>query len=266
MERTNSVLCKLDINSRTMRFFLFLAFISPLFFSFSTDANTDRKVLFIGDSHSAQAVGDAIRETILNGERIKKENWFQYSIAGSCASHWLSGNFSGLNFGYVFTDKESKLQRKDGSPKDTIPAFAKLIDRHSPDHVVLLLGTNDMSYFLADLKKSPETPKATLLQPYLNRAAQIVAILEDQAYCTWIFVPGAKKFPPDLFRDFGDALIRTIDPKKCRVIDARELRLSYPGQILESNVEPNHADGIHFLSEMGYRLGQWIGHSLEGHF
>lgn len=260
---------KLRFTSRvSFLFFLFLvalAVASFLLFSLNSFANPDQKILFIGDSHSSQAVGNAIRDTLITNEVVKKENWFQYSIGSTCMHHWLSGSFGKLDDGYAYTDKNSNLRRPPGSAKGTIPSFKKLMDRHHPQKVVILLGANDLSHYLDSLSLPTHPSRQKLLQTYLNRAEKLIDLIGADAQCNWILLPHSKESSTETSREFDDALSKTIDAKNCHVIDARETRLSQPGQTTTFKPEPNREAErpIHFLPELGYALGQSIAAQLQ---
>jgi hypothetical protein len=198
------------------------------------------RVLYIGDSHSAQYFGRTLDQDLRStGDLVAT-----FAVAGSKPSSWTSE--AELCMGVFFNVDARLPQRSEASRKNDAgqtcvktPNLAELLAEYKPDAVIIALGSNGASAAASLLKivrSDPSKPACFWVGPPHMRAVNDAAL--DARYS-----------------DLAQAGITdsSSPTDSCRLVDSRLSYLRYPAE---------GCDGIHYNCSDLIPLAKRWGHDV----
>lgn len=251
--------------------FLFLALNTFLVRS-SSALDTTRNWLFIGDSHSVRGFGDGLRETLFQNGITSDSRFYQYSISGSMAVHWMDSSFRQLAVNWARKLPGKLKEVTPGRVTEDVHSFPDLNREINPAYVIVELGTNDSYAFVRDLKKS-NLGQERLLELSL---APFKALLNENptAKCALVLPPQLKlkSVPEALHQKFTDGMKSVAENRGCLVVDSRLIRDKIPQapqlevkkwqdclmNADDSPLHPDQHDGVHFFKTKGEYWGRCV--------
>jgi len=233
--------------------------------------------LFIGDSHSVRGFGDGLRETLFESRGDLEERFYQYSISGSRAVHWMDGSFVELSVNWAKKVPGMLKEVVAGSVGDRVLSFPELNRQKKPTHLIIALGTNDSIYHAMNIKRLGSKGKNLALeqeQVLETNLSSMRNLLNENAtaLCALVLPPLLliKALPQSLHQKYTDELKKIGEKRGCLIIDSRLIR-DAPGKkvnhwqdclISDSMgegslpIRPDQNDGVHFFKAKGEYWGR----------
>jgi GDSL-like Lipase/Acylhydrolase family len=196
---------------------------------FALVAQAEVKVLQIGDSQSAGIFGSYWHDKLASHQEIKLT---LFARGGSTSESWLHYETLKGDFRKISSDGNSSRIKI-----STMPALNDLLQKYSPDVVIIQLGGNMVRW-------SDESIRLSVKE-------LISQIKEKSSQCLWIAPPNGHARPEPRFSEFYPVLKDAVVEQGCGFFDSRKYT-TYP---------EGKGDGIHFdsLGLKGRRLvKKWV--------
>lgn len=209
--------------------------VAPINFS------STKKVLYIGDSLSVGAFGDALQASLIAGGD-GRERVAIYASCGSSVQHWLSSEPVHVTpCGYrettastrIFEDFHNGIKPR---PVET-PKIEKLLRKHRPDIVIIQLGTNHFD----TLEKSGMTGLPKQEEIFEEFVRNIVKTTGNLKQVIWILPPDSSRFGSSIQTAISKTIRRVAERHNFTTIDSRRMTRYVNGK--------TGGDGVHYSSE-----------------
>ena len=191
--------------------------LSKLLFVFSLVFQVEAKTLIITDSHGEGAFGGELVSLI----ETQGDNVSAYAVGGSTAQDWNDG----LNQVWGYWEYHTGA-RSIRSEKPTTPKLSTLLAKHSPNRVIIELGTNLIWRDLSALDS--------------EKVESLMSLIHDSgAECIWVGPPDLRPKSEAQKRreiEIQHLLETLVTAEKCELIKSWEVIL-YPEV---------GGDGIHY--------------------
>jgi hypothetical protein len=191
------------------------------------------QTLWIGDSHSVGCFGDALREQIGKVSEISF-----YASCGSTTGTWIQSQGPRTTCGAKACKTRSSCV---SSPSAPISSLGQLIQAHSPDRVIVALGTNM-------IKDKWGKTQADVLQV-------VSRIQRRNAQCIWLGPPQARdQFVPLAQQRLYEKKLRDlVEAEGCSYLSSFEVT---DGHQIRDPV------GLHYSCEQGRAWSQKLAPAL----
>ena len=193
-------------------------------------------VLLIGDSLSVGPFGTTLQDLLIN--RLGNKEVALYASCGSSPEHWLASEPVYLTrCGYrEKTPRSQKLiDFVNGRPPPPVatPKIEKLLRIHSPQYVLIQLGTNWMDEFQQKVTEEKKSRKMALLTQFAGalKGRQVV----------WILPPDSSHYSSTAQNAVREILFKTAQNHRFGVIDSKKLTHYRRGK--------TGSDGVHYNGE-----------------
>jgi len=244
--------------------------------------------LFIGDSHSASSFGDGLREGVLKSGLVSDGRFFQFSVSGSSAAHWLSGSVMDLSIDYAYKIPGTEKVVHTGHPKAPVKDFRSLNDEIQPSTVIFAIGTNDTNIYSDILKRtegahyrepasiSPDPLPNDLKHDLMGRplwALRSLLNANKTARCALILPARVTSphIPEADQKAFAKRMIQEGERRGCLIVNSQLIREPsnlnqkpmhwkdcINGDNSQHTIFPDRGDGIHF----SHSKGEYWGHCV----
>lgn len=209
--------------------------VAPVHFS------STKKVLYIGDSLSVGAFGDAMQAALIAGGS-GRERVAIYASCGSSVQHWLSsepvhvtpcGYRETTSASRIFEDYHNGVKPR---PMET-PKIEKLLKKHRPDIVIIQLGTNHFD----TLEKGGMAALARQEEIFEEFARNIVKTTGNLKQVIWILPPDSSKFASSIQSAISKTIRQVAERHNFSTIDSRKMTRYIYGK--------TGGDGVHYSTE-----------------
>lgn len=226
--------------------------------------------LFIGDSHSVGGFGNGLREALIQGKVIREDQFFQFSVSGSSATHWLRRDqLSKLMIDFAYKIPGQLKVHQKGKISESFKSYVDLCDEIRPKTVVFELGTNDFYNFLKNKEKKSLEESVSDFQKLLTANLN--------SYCIVILPTFIKKtsIPKKYYSNFFEKIAFLSAQRGCLTVSSENIKMPSSLKMSSSDENltwencihppfsngellPNQPDGIHFSPDLGRYWGKCV--------
>jgi hypothetical protein len=199
-----------------VRFFIIL--ISVLLVTSSHAERLKKRILLVGDSHTAGTFGrGSTKDVTVKGlhlslmERFPHHKVFTYGNGGANPYNYFEKDVY-LKYGYVYIDHKNRRKRRTGM--QLVPKINKLLAKHRPEIVIVAHGENLMPMSARAAAKDRDR----IIRGAVDKMAQ--TIIQTGAKCIWIGPPSScsrSKKPEHWMDSLKDAALKN----GCHYFDGR---------------------------------------------
>ena len=203
--------------------------------------SSTKKVLYIGDSLSVGAFGDAMQAALIEGGG-GRERIAIYASCGSSVQNWLASEPAHFTpCGYRETTATSRIFEDfhNGIKPKSIetPKIERLLRKHRPDIVIIQLGTNHFDTLekggMAALPKQEEI--------FEEFARNIVKTTGNLKQVIWILPPDSSRFGASIQSAISKTIRRVAERHNFSIIDSRRMTRYINGK--------TGGDGVHYSKD-----------------
>lgn len=228
-----------------------------------------KRILFIGDSHSAGFFGEAMRDRLM--PMVGENNFYQYAVPGSSVPNWYQGDFQNLQLGYLMKVPRAEVQK---AFNGSVPAWVGLksleglLNEVNPQFLVVALGTNDAADYVGRVKgandkgeqKQRVEEQLKTISLFL-KTTKSYSSLSSSIRCVWVMPPAIKnkRFPENLQLEFYQQMRDLIRQAGCTLVDSLSFKADegadhacYGQPTLASDL----GDQLHFSKIQGSHWGR----------
>lgn len=193
------------------------------------------KILYIGDSHSAMTMGKSLLKVWGQRSPESFDHLCYYAVSGSTFRDWQTGSLQHLTIKNLKKEPFSSVQENSGA---FFVSLEKLLESHSPELVIIALGTNDLLKFQMGFEDYLQEVRKELLNRHQSFGVSFL----------WVMPP---------------TLPKNLDPeqKRSKLLSALK-DLSCVQVVNIDSILPDQEDGYHFHKERGLEFSQALIHEL----